>query len=294
MADFYQASSSLLACILILAVAGYTSLGFRLYTRITRRAWGLDDWCMAYAAIPLMVQSISGILAAHFGIGQRMAGLSLSDLKNALLWWNIFAFCYPNSMLPIKLGISFQLYRVAVAHKPYLYTIYGIMIVSSLALVMGFVFQLIQCKPIAFNWDETIPGGYCLNRKLYTTISYVVCAINITTDCIYAFLPIPLLWNVPINRRKKILVGVLLGMGALASSAALIRLKYTISLADTTDFTFNVVTLSCWAYAEPAIGYFAANVATLRPLFKTVLEGRSTNTTNPSAWSMSHFLAITG
>ncbi|PVH90737.1 hypothetical protein DM02DRAFT_413274 [Periconia macrospinosa] len=52
-------------------------------------------------------------------------------------------------MLPIKLGISFQLYRVAVARKPYLYTIYGIMIVSSLTLVMGFVFQLTQFKPIA-------------------------------------------------------------------------------------------------------------------------------------------------
>ncbi|PVH92123.1 hypothetical protein DM02DRAFT_701455 [Periconia macrospinosa] len=109
MADFYQASSSLLACILIFAVAGYTLLGFRLYTWITRRAWGPDDWCMAYTTIPLMVQSISRILAAHFGIRQRIARLSLLDLKNALLWWNIFAFCYPNSMLPIKLSFVFQL-----------------------------------------------------------------------------------------------------------------------------------------------------------------------------------------
>jgi len=53
MAGFYQASPSLLACILILAVPVYTSLGLRLYIRITRRAWGPDDWCVAYAAVSI-------------------------------------------------------------------------------------------------------------------------------------------------------------------------------------------------------------------------------------------------
>ncbi|PVH94893.1 hypothetical protein DM02DRAFT_660621 [Periconia macrospinosa] len=280
MAGFSQESSSLLICVLILAVAGFTSLGLRFYIRITRRAWGPDDWCTAYAAIPFMVQTISGVLAAYYGIGQRIAGLSPLDLKNALMWWNIFAFSYPNSMVPIKLGISFQLYRVAVARKGYLYAIYGIMISSFLTLLTGFIFQLIQCKPIQFNWDKTIPGGYCYDPIMYAIVSYVVCAINIATDCLCAFLPIPLLWNVRMSRRKKISVGVLLSMGALSCSAAIIRIKYTISLADTTDFTLNVVTLSCLAYAEPAIGYFAANLATLRPLLKIVLKERSTNDTN--------------
>jgi len=52
-------------------------------------------------------------------------------------------------MVPIKLGISFQLCRVTVARRAYLYIIYSIMVASSLTLGMGFIFQLMQCKPIA-------------------------------------------------------------------------------------------------------------------------------------------------
>ncbi|KAF2176653.1 hypothetical protein K469DRAFT_606539 [Zopfia rhizophila CBS 207.26] len=232
MAGFYQDSPGLLICILVLAIPGYISMGFRLYTRLTRRAWGADDWCMAYAAFPFMVETISGILAAYFGVGQRQAGLSPSDLKSTLMV-SIFLQC----ILSIRTCIAFQLCRVAMTRKQYLYVIYGMMVANSLTLVMVFIFQLTQCKPIAFNWDKTIPGGNCLDQKYLTGISFSMSAVNITTDWACALLPIPLLWNVQMNRRKKISVGIILSMGAAASCAALIRLKYTVNLKDSTDFT---------------------------------------------------------
>ncbi|KAH7344252.1 hypothetical protein BKA66DRAFT_614885 [Pyrenochaeta sp. MPI-SDFR-AT-0127] len=277
MAGFYQDSPSLLVCILVLAICGYTSMGLRLYTRSTRRALGPDDWCMAYAAFPFMIESISGILTAYYGLGQRQKGLSPTDLKNTLLWFHIFAFFYPNSMLPIKLGIAFQLCRVATTRRRYLYPIYGTMIANSLTLILLFIFQLTQCKPISFNWDKTILGGHCLDPKYMTAIGFSMSAVNITTDCIYVLLPILLLWNIQMSRINKISVGVLLSMAAVASCAAIIRFKYTVDARRSTDLTFDLGNLACWTYAEPGIGYFVGNMATLRPLFKTLLKGRSTN-----------------
>ena len=77
------------------------------------------------------------------------------------------------------------------------------------------------------------------------------------------------------------------------SIAALVRLKYTAALANATDFTFNLGVLACWTIAEPGIGFTVGNLAvsifhllrcantdslpqTLRPLFKRLLQDRST------------------
>jgi hypothetical protein len=61
-------------------------------------------------------------------------------------------------------------------------------------------------------------------------------AVNIFTDWVTAFMPIPLLWNVQLNRNAKISVAGILGLGFFASLSACIRLKYTVNLTAQNDY----------------------------------------------------------
>lgn len=50
------------------------------------------------------------------------------------------------------------------------------------------------------------------------------------------------------------------------------RLKYTVNLTKQADFLFAVANVVIWGFAENALGMFVGNVATLRPLFRKILN----------------------
>lgn len=50
--------------------------------------------------------------------------------------------------------------------------------------------------------------------------------VNAVTDFILAFLPIAILWNVKLNKRTKVGVATLLGMGVLAGICLIVRIPY--------------------------------------------------------------------
>jgi hypothetical protein len=75
-------------------------------------------------------------------------------------------------------------------------------------------------------------------------------AVNIFTDWVTAFMPIPLLWNLKVNRNTKISVVVILGLGFFASVSACVRLKYTVNLTAQDDYLFALADIVIWGYAE--------------------------------------------
>lgn len=70
--------------------------------------------------------------------------------------------------------------------------------------------------------------------------------MNIAIDWLCALMPIPLLWNVPLDRRAKLSVAVLLSLGVLASVAACVRQKYTTALTGSEDPFYSLGDLMIW------------------------------------------------
>ncbi|KAJ4354683.1 uncharacterized protein N0V89_006420 [Didymosphaeria variabile] len=57
------------------------------------------------------------------------------------------------------------------------------------------------CRPFAFNWNKTIPGGYCIN----TNISYTYFSIpNLVSDAAIILLPMWPLWKLNVPKSTKI------------------------------------------------------------------------------------------
>lgn len=91
-------------------------------------------------------------------------------------------------------------------------------------------------------------------------------AFNIITDVLFATIPIPLIWKLQLNTRKRISLIVVLSLGWFACAAAIIKAVQQWNVLTDPDWTvrdsFNV-----WNYIEFTIGIIAASLPSLKPLF---------------------------
>ncbi|KAL3461038.1 hypothetical protein BJX64DRAFT_278156 [Aspergillus heterothallicus] len=271
-------SPNVAGSVIFLTILAFVTYSLRVYCRATRRSWSTEDWIMTVALIPFCVL-VSGCLGGAFnGIGIHAWRLQQPGNERyqaeGQKFFLIFEVGYCAAIIPIKLSISWMLIRIAEGRMMYIYIQYATITLFTLMNVIALIFILINCIPIQAAWDTSLlaSGGHCQPAHVLTDVYYATTAVNIVTDWITALMPIPLLWNVQLNRNSKVAVMGLMGLGIFASLSACIRLKYTINLTNQTDFLFAVSDVVIWGFAENAIGMTVGNIATLRPIFHSFFE----------------------
>ncbi|KAL3451122.1 hypothetical protein BJX65DRAFT_304527 [Aspergillus insuetus] len=271
-------SPNVAGSVIFLSVLAFFTYALRVYCRVTRRSWSVEDWIMTVALIPFCVL-VSGCLGGAFnGIGIHAWRLQQPGNERYAAegqkFFLIFEVGYCAAIIPIKLSISWMLIRIAEGRTMYIYIQYGVIALFTLMNVIALIFILINCIPIQAAWDTSLleKGGHCQPAHVLTDVYYACTAVNIVTDWVTALMPIPLLWNVQLNRNSKVAVMGLMSLGIFASLSACIRLKYTINLTNQTDFLYAVSDVLIWGFAENAIGMTVGNIATLRPIFHSFFE----------------------
>lgn len=68
------------------------------------------------------------------------------------------------------------------------------------------------CRPLAYNWDTTVPGGVCGDRNA----AYIIAgSLNVGTDLLVMLLPMPNIWKLQMPMSQRFgLVGIF-GIGVL-------------------------------------------------------------------------------
>jgi len=84
----------------------------------------------------------------------------------------------------------------------------------TLASIMHFFYTIFQCQPIKYFWLQFsgLPGK-CLPAPQVQAIAIAYSSCAAITDLIFGILPICVLWNLQMNKRAKIIVGILLSIG---------------------------------------------------------------------------------
>lgn len=121
------------------------------------------------------------------------------------------------------------------------------------------------CHPIAATWDPTIPGGKC-DVDVLVAAAYFVSAMSLITDFSCAILPAVILWNLQMNKRTKVSVVTILGIGFLASSATFVRLPGIKHLSARSDRLYHNGDIAIWTLVECGLGIIASSVAMTKPL----------------------------
>ena len=92
------------------------------------------------------------------------------------------------------------------------WVLYGTGGVTVGLLVASVPATIFQCRPVAAAWDFSLPQDNCY---AFVNFLYASTAINISTDLILCTAPIPLLWELRLPARQKLLISFLFVLGGL-------------------------------------------------------------------------------
>lgn len=139
-------------------------------------------------------------------------------------------------------------------------------------------------------WNNHPSSDKCIPHGPTLALTYTFAAVNVTADWIFGTLPIFIVWDLPMNRRTKALVGGILTFAAIGSTGTLVRIKYIPSLIDGPDFLWATTDVALWSTIEPGIGITAASMATLRPLLQEGLWrfGFASEPSSHGQWTANH------
>lgn len=151
--------------------------------------------------------SVLETAASYFFIKLNFTGIPGRDIPRrfdptpGLVWNYAVQILYNPILALVKSSVLLFLLRLF-GQKDWVRRTIHVLNVINLAQMVGVFFAILfQCMPIAFNWDPSIRGGRCVDRRvLYTTNA----AFNILTDLLVLGLPLIIFYGLKIPRKTKI------------------------------------------------------------------------------------------
>ena len=139
---------------------------------------------------------------------------------------------------------------------------------------------LFNCKPIAFFWDKSIPGGTCISQDV---LWYMNAGVNFGTDIIILMLPVRVIYKLHMATRQKIVLLFIFALGYFTFIASIMRFFYLKQAANSQDVTWDLVTVSTWSMIEMGMAILAACLPTMKPLASRFAPRLLGSSSTPSA-----------
>jgi len=245
-------------------VVSFVATGLRLWgRRIQSTPLQLNDYAIL-AALVLTVANI-GVLgeAVRHGLGVKIAKVGPEDLVDFIKLQLVITVTWEWAIFLIRISIL-DLYIKIFRVNWFIKVCYGYMAFQVAFILSMFLTTMLLCRPFAMNWDPTIPGGVCGDLLA----SYYATHITILlTDVILGFLPIPILWKLKMNTRKKIGICLIFMLGTLIITFNIVRLAWS-NKVKSLDVTYDHAILFCFSELEIQLGLILASVPVMQPVFR--------------------------
>ncbi|KAI5918710.1 GPCR, PTH11-type [Camillea tinctor] len=267
---------ALMVILIVQATIASIVIVLRAYARLwlgrKSNAWGWEDVFAILGYVAFLSSTIFAILAAHYGLGTQDDKLN-DYLKvrctEYLLYCQIL---YGFSVPFIKASVVFTLLRVT-REALYRWLLYAMLLVASLMAMVGILASLLYCRPTRAYWNPLL--GTCGDFMVVVNIGYAWTAVGIVTDWMCAILPYFIVRKLQMARRTKMVVMGILSLGALASTATVIRAPYLQYYLAKTDQLYWNGHIMLWCELESGIGLTAACLPALRLLARQYFETRN-------------------
>lgn len=79
----------------------------------------------------------------------------------------------------------------------------------------NFFYTIFFCHPVAYYWDRTIPGGWCVDNDVYMIESKLIASFAVVMDVIILLIPMPTVWNLQIKTKRKVAISSILCVGVM-------------------------------------------------------------------------------
>lgn len=233
------------------------------------KQFGLDDWFAIIAWVLFACHASFAIAGVYHGTGQHAWNIRpQKEIVQGLKWW---WFCEPFYVLgnmAIKASIVIMLLRIIV-DIPQRVTLYVTLTVVELYSTAFFLLFILQCQPSSYFWSRFGGGqGSCIDNTITVGAVYAYSAISCVGDWIFSIMPCVIVWQLQMRTTKRMMVGMILSMSAVASIATIARIPYVHTLANQADFLFATVDVAIWSCCEEGLAITASACATLQPLLR--------------------------
>ncbi|KAK1752852.1 hypothetical protein QBC47DRAFT_430913 [Echria macrotheca] len=252
-------------------LAVFTAL-LRFYTRaVLVRSFGKDDVFMVFAVLFGIGGFVSWVLCCKNGYGRHQDLIPRNEmvvLLEAQFYESVLEASFAFGCLKISIALSLlRLNKGGTWYKWILWTLIGF---TCLYTLFAFITFMTFCKPISGQWDRTTKPK-CYNKELYRDFGLFNAACNITTDIMFATLPIPLIWSLQLQRRIRIYLIAILSGGYFAVALGITKAIFIIAFVHERDGTY-FPGAPFFGALQLDMGIIAACAPTLRPLLGTVLK----------------------
>lgn len=175
------------------------------------------------AQLAFLFSSVFSIKAAYFGLGTPDSELNSFLMVRASEYMLYAQVLYGVSVPLIKACVVVTLMRIT-KERVYRWTLYGTLAVATIMAIIGVLASLLYCKPVPAYWNPYL--GTCGNFMTVVNIGYAWTATGIVTDWVCAILPWFVIRKLQMTKRTKTVVMIILGCGAIASTASIVRAPY--------------------------------------------------------------------
>ncbi|KAI1417202.1 integral membrane protein [Hypoxylon sp. FL1857] len=254
----------LIAAMVVFLVVDTIVIAARLYvrTRMLTRGFGWDDVMLIVTYLGFIISCAMGFTSIRYGYAAPDEQPWYNKSKAAQFLFANQLGLYISAGL-VKLAVALVLYRLA-STKRLRWVLVGSMVVVTIWTIVMTLFASWPCAQGGVsNWAGS---------KACTQVGYFRTITNIFIDYFYALLPVYMLRKVHMNTRLKVSVMLLLGLGAFASSATIVKLVIIVRLSTAKGEVAQALhyDLLLWADIELGMATFAASAAALRPLLRHI------------------------
>ncbi|KLU92385.1 hypothetical protein MAPG_11331 [Magnaporthiopsis poae ATCC 64411] len=236
----------------------------RIYTRafLVRKVF-MEDYAIMVATAASIVVSVFVVIAFSNGAGRHIETVSPEEFARIRKFSPAVHQGYNIAHTFIKLSIAFQYIRISVMaiEKRLCYAFCAVVTCGFIALVFHSVFY---CIPIHAAWTPNVPGAVCINSAIALPAAQIY---HITMDFIILLGPFIILRHLTTPWPQRILLGLVLAFGAMASIVSVLRLMVVLHSAKSTDRTWDTVNSALYGIIEISVGIACSCFVTLRPLF---------------------------
>lgn len=141
---------------------------------------------------------------------------------NPTQWWWLGQCSYVWVVAIARLSIAMTLLRLTVT-RTHQFILYAVIVVTSIVGLVFWFMLTLQCSPVSYFWQRirllVDPSsnihGSCISLDSLIAMGYVYSATASICDFTLGLLPIWLVWRLQMNKRTKIALAAILGLGCV-------------------------------------------------------------------------------
>ncbi|KAL8792454.1 MAG: hypothetical protein Q9195_004910 [Heterodermia aff. obscurata] len=218
------------------------------------------------------------------GGGVHQWDIQLKALIPILYYTNITSIIYCFTTFIIKLSILLQYLKIfpPVQKRDLMYWGTHLLIWLNLGFYIADIFaELFLCSPREKYWNVLVTTGHCYSA---TTVNIASGIFNTISDFLTLLLPQRVIWKLQMPQKRKLGISAIFLTGLFVCITSILRLYYSVRLAQSGDISYNLALMGFWTYAELSVGILCACLPVSPRFFQTV-GPKLTSSASSLGWS---------